>query len=203
MKYDYNKIRNEVREIVKEACYSEKNAFDCTVFDNHILPVVEHSLKLGRKFKVNSNGQLKVDFEVLELSALLHDYAGVNDFNLYKDHHLHSAKMADKILSRLNYPVSKINHIKECITSHRGSVKISKNTVEAKILASADAMAHFTELADMFFLAFNVHGYKTQEGSKWLKKKLMRSWKKITPEGKKMVENDYKIAINILNKAIK
>jgi hypothetical protein len=54
--------------------------------------------------------------------------------------------------------------------------------LESKILASADAMAHFTEFIDMTYLTFGIHKYKTVEGSIWLKNKLLRSWKKIIPE---------------------
>ena len=192
-KYNYHKIRNEVRKIVKKACYARDNKFKSSVWQYHILPVVEHSLILGRKFKA--------DLEILELSALLHDYASLTDFKLYKHHHLHGACLADKILSKLGYPKDKIKHIKECIVSHRGSVRISKKSIEAKILASADAMAHISELADMFYLTFGVHKYKTREGAKWLGNKLQRSWRKIMPEGKRMIKEDYQVAMRVIKKA--
>lgn len=137
------------------------------------------------------------------MAALFHDYANLVNYDLCKIHHLESAKMAEKILTKLNLPIDKINHIKESIVSHRGSVKLKKKSIEAKILASADAMSHITELANMFFLTFSIHGFKTCEGAKWLKVKLVRSWNKIMPEGKDLVRDDYKIAIKILNKVIK
>lgn len=194
-KYNYHKIRNEVREIVKKACYARDNKFTSSVWQYHILSVVEHSLILGRKFKA--------DLEILELSALLHDYASLIDFKLYEHHHLHGARLADEILSKLGYPRDKIKHIQECIVSHRGSVRIKKKSIEAEILASADAMAHISELADMFYLTFGVHKYKTKEGTKWLENKLQRSWQKIIPEGKRMIKEDYQIAMKIIKKAEK
>ncbi|MFH1822405.1 MAG: HD domain-containing protein [Patescibacteria group bacterium] len=160
--YNYNKIRKEVRKLVKEASYSKNNKFKDTVWLFHILPVVKHSLALGRK--------LNADLEVLELAALLHDYAAlVENGRLYNKHHLYGTKIAGEILGKFNYPETKIKHIKECIVSHRGSVKLNKKSIEAKILASVDAMSHITELADMFFLTFGVHKYKTPEGAIWLK----------------------------------
>ena len=36
--------------------------------------------------------------------------------------------------------------------SHRGSVDIPQKTIEAKCLASGDAMAHFRSIPDMFYL---------------------------------------------------
>jgi len=64
-------------------------------------------------------------------------------------------------------------------------------------------MAHITELADMFFLAYGIHKLNSLDGSKWLKEKLERSWNKIIPEGRKMVKNNYKTAIKILDENIK
>ena len=194
-KYNYNKIKKEVEKIVKQANDSKRNYFSDTVQKYHIQPVVKYSLILGRK--------LKADMEVLELSALLHDYASLVDKKLYKEHHLHGAKLAEKILSDLNYSEEKIKHIKDCILSHRGSLNIKKKTIEAKILASADAMAHITELVDMFYLTFGVYNFKTTAGAKWLKSKLIRDWQKIMPEGKKLIKEEYNLAINLLDKAMK
>ncbi|MDD5071510.1 MAG: HD domain-containing protein [Patescibacteria group bacterium] len=193
-KYNYKKAREEVRRMVKGACYSAKNNFSYTAWQYHILPVVKHSLVLGRK--------LKADLEVLELAAYLHDYAGILDYKLYKNHHLHGARLAGKILAKLNFPRERIKKVQECIISHRGSVRLEHKSKEAKILASADAMSHFTELADMFYLTFGIHGYKTLEGARWLKAKLERSWAKIMPEGRKIVRADYETAKKIINKAV-
>jgi len=193
--YDYIKIRNEVRKKVEETCHSRNNKFKSSVWQYHIIPVVNHSLKLGKKFKA--------DLEVLELAALLHDYAGLKNKNFYKNHHLHSVRLADKILTNFSFPKSKIAQVKQCINSHRGSVRIKPKTLEAKIIASADAMAHITNLADMFYLSFGVHQYETKKGAVWLKNKLQRSWSKIMPEGRKMIKEDYRIAMKILNKAEK
>lgn len=179
---------------MKRACYSAKNNFSYTVWQYHILPVASHSRHLGKI--------LKADLEILELAAYLHDYAGIMDYRLYKDHHLHSARLAGKILDELNFPPAKIKKVQECIISHRGSIRVKYKTKEAEILASADAMSHFTELADMFYLTFGIHKYKTLAGAKWLKAKLERSWAKIMPAGRKIVRADYEIAKKIINKAI-
>jgi len=51
------------------------------------LPVVKHSLKLGK--------QLKADLEVLELAALFHDYANLVDNKKFdKEHHRYGAIFA-------------------------------------------------------------------------------------------------------------
>jgi HD superfamily phosphodiesterase len=196
IKYDYKKIRKEVVRIVKKACESRKNYFGGRTWECHIVPVVNHSLKLGKILKAN--------LEVLELAALLHDYANLVDKKRYSSqHHKYGAIFAKEILTSLQLPEDKINHIADCIYSHRGSVKIKAKTLEAKILKSADAMSHITELADMFSLTYGIHRFDSLTGAKWLKAKLKRSWSKTMPEGKKLVKEDYETAIKILDHAIK
>ena len=193
-KYNYKKIRGEVKKIVKDACYSANNNFSYTAWQYHVVPVAKHSLRLGKI--------LKADLEVLELAAYLHDYSGILNYKFYEKHHLHSARLADKILNNLGFPPGKIDLVKKCIISHRGSIKSKRKSVEEKILASADAMSHFTELADMFYLAFGIHKYKTEEGAKWLGEKLERSWKKIMPIGRKMIKLEREMAKKIISKTI-
>jgi uncharacterized protein len=192
--YDYQKIKNEVGNLVKKACYSEDNKFGEDAWDYHILIVAKRSLVLGKK--------LKADLEVLELAALLHDYASIVDYKFFKEHHIHGAQLAEEILLDLNCPREKTEHIKECILNHRGSRERNHKSVESEILASADAMSHFSELADMFYLTYGVHKLKTKEGAIWLKNKLEKSWNKIMPEGRKLVQEDYDIAMKILDQAI-
>jgi HD superfamily phosphodiesterase len=195
IKYNYKEVRKEVVRIVKKANRSQKNYFGRRTWECHILPVVSHSLKLGRI--------LKADLEVLELAALLHDYANLVDKKRYSSqHHKYGAIFARKILANLQLPEEKINNVVDCIFSHRGSVKIKAKTLEAEILKSADAMSHITELADMFSLAYGIHRFGSLVGAKWLKAKLKRSWNKTMPEGKKLVKEDYVIALKILNKTI-
>ena len=57
--------------------------------------------------------------------------------------------------------------------------------------------------ADMMYLVYGIHKLKTKPGAVWLKNKLERSWKKIMPEGRKLIKDDYKIAFKVLNIAIK
>lgn len=191
---NYRKEIEKIRALAKRSCYSPKNGFTETAWEYHILPVVRHSLALGKK--------MKADLAVLEIAALLHDHAGITDMKLYPKHHIHGAKMAEKILNKLKFPKEKTEAVQQCILTHRGSIKLKHKTLEAKILASADAMSHITEPADMFYLVYGVHKYKTKKGAKWLKKKLERSWKKIMPEGKRMIEKDYNIIMNMLSKAL-
>lgn len=191
---NFSEVKKKLYKMVEETILSSKNKFSDTAWKHHILPVIKYCLILGRK--------MKADLEVLELAALLHDYACFESASFYKEHHIHGSRLAEKFLVKMNVPKDKIQLIKDCIMSHRGSVKIKKKTLEAKILASADAMSHISELADMLHLAYGIYHYKTEEGVKWLQGKLKRSWAKIMPEGKNMVRKDYQTAMKILKKAL-
>lgn len=194
-RYNYQKILEKVKKTVKEVNDSPNNKFKSSVWLYHIEPVVKYSLILGRK--------LKADLEVLELAALLHDYAGMKDSKMYKDHHTKGALLAEEILDKLNFPKEKIELVKDAIISHRGSLKLKQKTKEAKILASADAMSHFCFIPDMFFLTYGIHRHKTDEGACWLKRKLDRSWNKIMPEGRKIIKKDRELFLKILDQILK
>ena len=61
--------------LVERACRSPENKFSYGLWKNHILPVVKYAKLLAQ--------QLGADEKVCEISALLHDYAGILDFSLY------------------------------------------------------------------------------------------------------------------------
>ena len=101
--------------------------------------------------------KLDADEEICEIAALLHDYASIVNKDWYPEHHIHSARLAEEILSKYNYPKEKIEAVKHCIMSHRASKNIPQETIEAKIIASADSMAHFDNVRSLLYLAFAVH----------------------------------------------
>jgi hypothetical protein len=191
MRYKYSTIIKAVKKLVKSANDSPRNKYGSTIWKYHLELVAKHSLALAKK--------LKADAEVVELSAYLHDYASLLDIKNAAQHHLAGAALAEKILAELGLPRKKIEAVQECILTHRGSVKRKKKTLEAKILASADAMSHFYYIPDMFYLAYGVHRLKSDEGAVWLKAKLQRSWNKIVlPAGREMIRKDRKLFLEIL-----
>jgi hypothetical protein len=196
MKYNYAKIIQEVKRLVKAANDSPRNKYSASVWKYHLELVAKYSLALAKK--------LKADVEVAELSAYLHDYASLLNIKNAPQHHAVGAKLAGKILSQLGLPEKKIQAVKNCILAHRGSVPMAKRTLEAKILASADAMSHFYYIPDMFYLAYGVHKLNSEAGAAWLKAKLQRSWSKIVlPEGRAMIKQDRKLFLEVLDQALK
>lgn len=185
------KVTNEVVKLVESACRKKTNFYGCSIWTHHIVYVVKYAKLLAKK--------LKADQEVVELAALLHDYAAISNKNLSSQHHLHGAKLAEEILKKYHFPQKKIEEIKKCILTHRASQNLLPQTLEAKIIASADAMAHFDNIDSLLHLAYVQHKLGIDEGTKWVLAKLERSWQKLMPEAKQLLEKKYeaiKIALS-------
>ena len=183
-------MTSTIRSIVEEACKKETNKYGYGIWSHHIVLVVKYGKLLAQK--------LEADPEIVEIAALLHDYASIKQESLTLEHHLHSAREADKVLRSLNYPENKITAIKQCIVSHRGSINIEKQTAEAVCLASADAIAHIDQIPSLFYLVFVQHQMDIDEGTAWIRAKLERSWNKLCPKGKEMIKGKYEAAKRIV-----
>ena len=177
---------NKVRSLVEEACKDESNHFGYGIWTHHIKLVVQNASKLARI--------LGGDEEVCELGALLHDYASVFNYEFYSEHHLHSARLAGEVLTTLQYPLKTILSVQECIKTHRGSQGLKPPTIEAQVLANADAMAHFQSIDSLFYLAYVQHKKGIDEGREWILEKLERSWNKLIPEAQQLVKDNYEAA---------
>jgi uncharacterized protein len=180
------KLINQIEDLVKEACCKKTNIFGENIWNHHIIPVVDHSIQLAKI--------LNIDLECAILSAYLHDYASVLDKDLYPEHHIHGANIAEQILLGANYPIEKIAIIKDCIMNHRGSIKNNMTSPEIKCLASADAMAHITEVPSLLYLAYHERDMSVEEGKKWVLNKINRGWSKICLEAKNLIDIQYDAA---------
>lgn len=186
----HDKLIKEINIIVEEACKKDTNIYGYSIWSNHIVNVVRYGKELAKL--------LGADEEIVEIAALLHDYAGIKDCSLSEEHHIYGAIEAEQILNQYNYPKEKIEQIKHCILSHRGSVKEKRLTLEAECIASADAMAHISGVPSLLYLTFTKKGMNIKEGSNWVAKKLERSWNKLCPEAKEIIRDYYNSAKMIL-----
>ena len=82
--------------------------------------------------------------------------------------------------------------------SHRGSVAVERITPEAECVASADAMSHIFQVPSLLYLTYVEKGMSIDEGKAWVLDKLNRSWDKLCPEAKELVQEDYKYVKKIL-----
>lgn len=177
---------NKIRNAVHAACKSPKNHAGYSAWTHHIVPAVEIGVNLAK--------DLQADQEIVELALWLHDYGSVSCGAAKQDeHHVTGATLAVELLEENDYPSGRIGQVKHCILSHRATQDIPRETLEAQIVASADAMSHFYYLDDMFYLAFVVHKLETDAAREFLLNKFANSYRKIIPEGKEIIEQKYEI----------
>ena len=151
---------NEVRKLVK-------NKFEENDWKYHMLPVVRYAKALGRRYKVNA--------ELVELAALLHDIGRV-DIKHDEDHHIVGVPIAEGILKQFNYSDKVIKEVKHVVASHRTSKGEKPKTMVAKIVANADAMAHFDILPVFFWWRKSRKEYSFENTLQWVDNKLKRDW---------------------------
>lgn len=98
----------------------------------HVKSVIEISKRLAKKYKV--------DLEVVWLSAILHD---IGQLQALEPHEVIGSERAYEILLREGFSQSIAKSVRATILTHRCN-KYRPKTLEQKILATADAMSHFT-----------------------------------------------------------
>ena len=174
---------DNIAKLVEDTCRSENNYFGYGAWTHHIQHVVKYSKLMASK--------PNADKEIVEIAALLHDYASVKSFELYEEHHLHGAVLAEEILKGYDYPQDRIDQVKHCIISHRGSKNVERLSIEALCVADADSMAHFDSISSLFYLAFFSHKLDIDEANSWLNRKLERSWNKLSPEAREIIHDKY------------
>lgn len=185
-----NDVLERLEPTVERACAAETNAFGYGIWTHHITQVVENGRKLAPRFDA--------DVEIVELAALLHDYASVKDESLYEEHHVHGPKEAERLLAEEDYPRERIEAVKRCIAEHRGSVDGDRDSPEAVCLASADAMAHVQHPHSLLYLAYVQHAMGIDEGAEWVREKVERSWNKMAPPAREVVSEQYDAVMDFL-----
>ena len=179
-----------ISKIVEKQCISEDNIFGYEIWTCHIISVVKYAKTLAKQLGANE--------ELVEIAALLHDYASIKNEDMYEEHHMYGAIEAQKLLHGLNYPQDKIDIIKDCIICHRGSVKRQQKTKEAICVASADAMAHIDQVPSLLHLAYHNRKMNVQDGADWVSRKIERSFNKLCPEAKDIMKEKYESAKIVL-----
>jgi len=189
-------IIKEIAKIVEDACKKKTNRFGYGDWKYHILPVVKYSKLMAKR--------IGADEEIVEIAALLHDYAGIKDYRLFKKHHIHGARLAEELLKKFKYPPEKIEQVKHCIISHSGEEKrqAKRETKEAICVANADAMAHFSAIHSLFYLAFMKYKMNIDEATDFLMAKLERSWNKLSPEGKEIIRDKYEASKKLFGELV-
>ena len=180
--------------VVERACAAPSNRFGYGIWTHHLVSVVQ----VGRELSALTGA----DAEIVTLAALLHDYAGIKDVALGPEHHLHGAALAQELLATLNYPDARAEHVAACILTHRASQnlkpQLKPQSLEARVLASADAAAHILQVPSLLHLAYVRKGLGIDEGAAWVRAKLERSYQKLMPEAKTLIDGRYQAGLELL-----
>jgi HD superfamily phosphodiesterase len=128
-----NKIQKYIRQLViKEAV--ESRYIDNWFLEEHLMVVEKIAEKLCKRYS-------EADREVIMIGVWLHDRARLHGKE--KDHDREGAKMAEDLLSELNYSAEKKALVVEACRTHGCKGDNVPQSLEAKILATADALSHF------------------------------------------------------------
>lgn len=175
-----------------------KEKYDGADFKYHIIPVVKNALLLAEKVDANK--------EVVEMAAYLHDIGrsitknNLKKFERENEHHIIGEKDSREFLKKWRYDKEFIEKVTHCVLTHRGRKGPEPKTIEAKIIACADAMAHFDTFLDLFE-TFLRTSKSFEEALTHIKEKMQRDWnKKLTlPEAKEIVKDKYEAIILLIN----
>ncbi len=122
----------EIKEYIKEAFLHSKVPF---IYDAHLKAVEKNCLWLLERLP-------EADKEVVMLGCWLHDMQYVVDYDDKANHEVLGAEEAGRVMVEFGYDEDIIKKVQQIILSH-SCKKHMPETLEAKILASADGMAHF------------------------------------------------------------
>lgn len=175
-------ILDYLQQEVYTRCRRPANQFGMGCYD-HIEAVVRNGALLAERYGA--------DKEIVMIAAWLHDIASVTDPSLYENHHIHGAEIAYDLLSRLSYDPSKLPVVQDCIRRHRGSVPGEKQRIEEVCVADADAISHFDNVPGLFYLAYVRKHMELEAGAQFVKEKLNRSYRKLSPESRAFYQEKY------------
>lgn len=117
---------------------------------------------------------------------------------MYEEHHVYGAKIAEDILNELNYEDEKMELVQKCVFNHRGSVNLEKLSKEELCVADADAISHFDSVPSLLYLAYVERKMNIEEGVKFVKAKLERSYNKLSDESKFFYKEKYERVMAVL-----
>jgi len=129
--------------------------------------------------------------DVVQAGALLHD-SGRVVFGC-PGHHITGAIYTAFTLLRFGFSWEFTKQVVHCVASHHGNSRIKPKTLEARIVADADALSHFTE-QDYLIGLRRKDGEERYQAILWLRKKLRSDLEnKLTiPEARAKASSYYK-----------
>lgn len=186
MKYEkyYNLIKEQAELFDKT-----QNCEIGQTWKYHLFPVIKNACFLAEKYGANR--------DVVEVAALFHDYADLLDMNNREEHHVLGAKIAEEILLKDGYDWEFVEKVKACILNHRASILKEKFSVEEICVADADAMAHMDSVVELICWRAYL-GESVSECNNFVKKKIEKSYAKMSKETQTLMKDKYDSIMNTL-----
>ena len=184
-----NDIIKRVKGFVESECKNPGSKYGYEPFPYHFVPMVKRAEKLSE--------QLGGDKEVILIASWLHDIGSIAHGR--KDHHITGAKIAEEKLKEFGYSTRKTELIKKCILNHRGSKQNERKTIEEKIIAEADTLSNFDNVAGVFKAAYIYENLTQGEARKSVMEKFKRKWQQLHFENsKKIIKPKYEAILLLL-----
>lgn len=163
--YTYNPTVLGVREsVIAEAKESEH--IGSWFLSQHLMEVERYANLFCDRFS-------EADRDVVGLGVWFHDIGRLRGKN--EGHDVYGAEEARKVLEKEGYPLEKIERVYEVCRSH-GCRDVQPESLEAKILATADAMSHFTHSFYFRLFQFYKDEKSFEEIREIIRKKLDRDF---------------------------
>ena len=184
-----NSVVAESKNFIENECKKPSSKYGYEPFPFHFVPMVNYAEKLAN--------ELGGDKEIILIAAWLHDIGSI--IHGREDHHITGAKIAEEKLKELQYPTERIELVKKCILNHRGSQQNERDSIEEQIIAEADTISNFDNIAGLF-KATLVYEDKTQgEAKDSVRQKLERKWEQLHfNNSKKIIKPKYEAAMLLL-----
>ncbi len=183
-------IVKSIKDFVEEECSKPGSKYGHEPFTYHFISTVKYAGELA--------DELGGDKEVILVAAWLHDIGSI--IHGRENHHITGAKIAEEKLRELNYPEEKIQLVKRCILSHRGSQRNDPQTVEEKIVADGDALSNFDNIPGIFKAAFIYENNTQGEAKVSARRKLENKWNQLYFESsKRIIGPKYEAAMTLLD----
>ncbi|MCX6814975.1 MAG: HD domain-containing protein [Candidatus Aenigmarchaeota archaeon] len=176
-----NRKMEKIKELLRWELRKNNRMYEWNL---HLIIVKKYADRLAEIYNA--------DKEIVELSVWLHDIGKIRYGEI--NHHISGAQDAEVILRDHNYPQDVIDKVKECILTHRCEAKDKQpEGIEAKILATANAMSKMDVIPVFFWEACHEMGLGIRESCDWVAEEIERNWSRkiILPEGKDMVRDKY------------
>ena len=146
-----------------DCSHAETEEFYRCFWEIHVKPVVEYGKQMAVKYGA--------DLEIVWLGALLHDIARLDEV---EPHDQIGSDRAFELLVARGFDEVVAQKAREAVLRHRCRL-YQPETLEQKIVASADAMAHFLP---PFYL--------------WMRKYSSKNWQDLAASNFKKIERDYR-----------